>query len=334
MFAPRMIVRRPLAPLDEAERRRHKVRNVVQSALLLGGMFAIMALCGWLLFGWDGLLGIGLGGAFALFFSPRISPRMVLRLYRAQELAPERLPDVFRILTRLAERAGLARRPRLYYVPSTMLNAFAVGRADDVVIAVTDGLLRTLSLRELAGVLAHEISHVRNNDLWLMNLADLAGRITRLMALFGIVLLVMSLPLWLIGQASAPWLLVPLLLFAPQLTTLLQLALSRSREFDADLDAAGLTGDPDGLASALLKLERHQRGPWEQIFMPGYRLPEPSLLRSHPATAGRVARLEALHGTPVEEPLLLPGFIEGAPIECAWPRIVRTPRGRLVGYWY
>ena len=104
--------------------------------------------------------------------------------------------------------------------------------------------------------------------------------------------------MWLSGAAGVPWLVVPLLLFAPQNATLLQLALSRARELDADLDAAGLTGDPGGLASALAKLERYQRGAWEQILIPGRRLPEPSVLRTHPPTAERIARLEALSGAP------------------------------------
>jgi len=203
------------------------------------------------------------------------------------------------------------------------------------VIAISDGMLRSLDLRELAGVLAHEISHIRNRDLWLMSLADLIGRLTRLMTLLGLALLVVGLPLWLGAAAQLPWALLLLLLFAPQLTMLLQLALSRAREFDADLDAAGLTGDPAGLASALLKLERRQRGVWEQILMPGRRLPEPSLLRSHPPTAQRVARLEALSGRAAERPGIGAGDgpVARAPIDLAWPAIRRRPRPGIIGYW-
>lgn len=325
--------RRDLAPLDENERRRHKIRNGVQSVLLLGGMIGLLALCGWLVFGPDGLVGMGLGAALALPFSPRISPQMVLRMYRARELGPRDLPEVVDAVARLAERAGLERRPRLYYVPSAMLNAFAVGERNDAALVVTDGLLRALTLRELVGVLAHEISHVRNNDLWLMGLADVVGRLTRLMTLFGIALLILGLPMWLTGAASLPLLLIPLLLFAPQLTVLLQLALSRSREFDADLDAAGLTGDPEGLASALFKLERFQRGLWERILMPGYRLPEPSLLRTHPPTAQRVERLRAL-APRARGVAPLWDFGDAMPRRPGWPRVVATPRRRLVGFWY
>ena len=116
---------------------------------------------------------MALGAALAFAFSPQISPQLVLRLYRAREIGSRDLPEVLRVLEALAERAGLDRVPRLYYAPSTMLNAFAVGGRDDAVIAMTDGMLRALTLRELAGVLAHEVSHIRNRDLWLMNVADL-----------------------------------------------------------------------------------------------------------------------------------------------------------------
>ena len=268
---------RGLAPLDADQQRRHKLRNFVQSAILLGGMVGILTLCGWVLFGPDGILGMAIGSAIALAFSPRVSPQLVLRLYRARELSRRELPQVFAVLDRLAERAGLPEQPKLYYIPSRILNAFAVGQQRDSVIALTDGLLRNLNMRELAGVLAHETSHIRNNDLWLMGLADLVARLTRLMTLVGFLLLLLAIPLWLVGSASLPLLVIPLLLFAPQLTTLLELALSRAREFEADLDAAGLTGDPAGLASALAKLERFQRGTWEQILMPGFRFACPSL---------------------------------------------------------
>jgi heat shock protein HtpX len=331
MFAPKVGDRRGLTPLDEAQQRRHKLRNLAQSALLLGGMVVILALCGWVLFGIDGIVGMALGGALALAFSPQISPQLVLRLYRARELAPGELPEVFAVLDQLTRRAGLRHRPRLYYVPSRMLNAFAVGRPGDAVIALTDGLLRSMNLRELAGILAHETSHIRNNDLWLMSLADLIGRLTRMMSLLGGFLLIFALPMWLGGAATLPWLLIPLLLFAPQLTVLMQLALSRAREFDADLDAAGLTGDPAGLASALAKLERYQRGPWEQILLPGYRIPEPSLLRTHPPTGQRIARLQALYGRPAEP---LPGLEAMAPLRSQRSPVALAPRGRVFGYWY
>jgi heat shock protein HtpX len=326
MFVRPASAHRCLAPLNEQERRRHKLRNVLQSGVLLGGMALLLAFCGWVLVGLDGMIAIGLGAALGLLFSPRISPAMILRMYSASELQPAQLPTAFDVVERLSARAGLARRPRLYYIRSPILNALAVGHRDDAAIALTDGLLRTLSLRELAGVLAHEISHVRNNDLWLMSLADMVGRLARMMSLLGLVLLFLGLPMWLSGLQSVPMSLVATLVLAPQIALLLQLALSRAREYEADLDAAGLTGDPAGLASALLKLERHQRGLWERILLPGYRSPEPSILRTHPPTKERVARLKALHGV---EPGLAPAFArdgQGTPALPLAPNLHDLPR--------
>ena len=335
-FAPAIARRRQLAPLDPEEQRRHKLRNMAQSALLLGGMALLVAACGWILFGPAGLIGAAITVVIGLLFGPGISSRMVLRLYKARPLSPAQLPEVFRIVEYLADRAGLEHTPKLYYVPSAMTNAFAVGRQDDAVIGVTDGLLRTLNLRELTGVLAHEISHIRNNDVWLMSLADLAGRLTRVMSLFGTGLLLLSLPIWLQGGSLTSFMLIFLLMFAPQLTVLLQLALSRAREFNADLDAAGLTGDPAGLSSALAKLERQQRSPWEQIFMPGRKLPEASLLRSHPPTRERIAKLASLYRRP-DQATILTDLGLSPPTAYLHPpmsRVTDRPRGRLVGYWY
>jgi heat shock protein HtpX len=337
MFAPATPRRRRLAPLDAEEQRRHKLRNMAQSALLLGGMALLVAACGWILFGPMGLIGVGIAVLAALMFGSDFSARMVLRMYKAERLAPGQLPEVFRIIEHLADRAGLERPPALYYVPSAMMNAFAVGRREAAAIGVTDGLLRALNLRELVGVLAHEMSHIRNNDVRLMGMADLAARLTRMMSLVGAGLLLASLPIWLQGGGLVSFALIMLLMFAPQITTLLQLALSRAREFDADLDAAGLTGDPAGLASALAKLERQQRSPWEQILMPGRKLPEASLLRSHPPTKDRIARLASLYDkTPEREPALAAlGFAGPAPaFTPPMAPILTRPRARLVGYWY
>ena len=157
---------------------------------------------------------MALGAGLAFAFSPQISPQLVLRMYRAREIGRRDLPEVLQVLSTLAHRAGLKRVPRLYYVSSTMLNAFAVGGRDAAVIALTDGMLRALTLREIAGVLAHEVSHIRNRDLWLMSVADVAGRLTRLMFLFGVALVIVGLPLWLSGAGGVPLLLIPLLVFA------------------------------------------------------------------------------------------------------------------------
>src|SRR5438105_1151973 len=116
-----------LVPLDEQERLRHKRRNRVQSLLLLGGMMVLLSAGGWIVAGPDGIVWALIAGSVSLVFSPRISPKLVLSLYRARPLHPAEVPAVHAVLDRICERAGLPQVPALYYVPSRMLNAFAVG---------------------------------------------------------------------------------------------------------------------------------------------------------------------------------------------------------------
>jgi heat shock protein HtpX len=174
------------------------------------------------------------------------------------------------------------------------MNAFSVGSASSSAIALSDGLIRYLSWREMSGVLAHEISHIRNNDLRLHALADLMTRITSLFSFLGQVLLVFYLPMVLFSKTEIPLVPILLLVFAPAVSMLLQFALSRTREFDADLGAASLTGDPMGLASALKKMDHFEQSIWNLVFLPGRRNSQPSLLRTHPHTHERLERLAAL----------------------------------------
>ncbi len=309
---------------------RHKVMNLLHSALLLGGMVLLLAVCGWVVAGWEGVVWAFVAGAVGLVISPRVSPHLVLSLFGARRLGYREAPRLFDVVAAVAGRAGLPRPPDLYYVPSAALNAFAVGRRDTAAIAVTDGLLRALSLRELAGVLAHEISHIRNNDILVMGLADTVASLTRFMSLFGMMLLILNLPLTMLEQEPVPWGLALLLTAAPLAGALLQLALSRTREFDADLDAARLTGDPVGLAAALERIERVQGGFSEGLFLPGRRRSaDPSLLRTHPDTRERIRRLLEMH-----PPDPVPGEWEPMPVMLPFPVVVRRPRFRPHGFWY
>ncbi len=315
---------------DAAARRRHKRRNVLHSALLLGGMAAILWVSAWSLWGTVVAFWAMAGGLFGFLLTPGVAPGWVMRAYRARPLDRSSFPEGVAMLEALAARAGLDQVPKLHLLPSATLNAFAVGSAREAAIGITTGLLRALDGRELAGVLAHELSHVRNNDLWLMALADTMSRLTSLMATTGLLLAVVSLPLLLLGLAPVPLLTLAILVLAPTIGSLLQLALSRAREFDADLEAATLTRDPAGLASALRKLDRYQGAYWEEIVLPGRRMPEPSLLRTHPPTAERIERLLSLYGdagepvTPGPRHQVLPaGLAHAGP-----------PRYRRLGFWY
>ncbi|GMQ96109.1 MAG: zinc metalloprotease HtpX [Gammaproteobacteria bacterium] len=311
--------------------RRHRLLNGLQSLILLAAMAAILSGLGWVVAGGSGVFWALVGGAALVLLNPGFSPRLVLRMYAARALGPRQAPELHALLATLAERAGLRATPELYYVPSRMLNAFAVGTRSASAVAVTDALLRALSPRELAGVLGHEVSHVRHNDMWVMGLADLFSRLTSLFSSFGQILLLLNLPLLMFSEYRVSWTAILILVFAPTLSALMQLALSRTREYDADLGAAELTGDPRGLAMALEKMERFQGRFIEQIFFPGRRVPDPSLLRTHPPTKERIRRLLALE--PGLAPLDGPRSVAALP-RAAYPAVERRPRWHANGMWY
>lgn len=318
----------PPPRLDLAIRRSHDLRNAVHTVILIGGSASLLAFIAWTVFGWTGLVWAALLGAFGLWSMGRVSPKMVLGLYKARPLGPDELPEVHDVIQELARRAKLPSAPQLYYVPSKILNAFAVGKPEDSAIAVTDGLLRAMTMRQLAGILAHETSHIRSGDLKVMALADVLTRVTSTMAIIGLI----GIPALFGAGMDIPWLGILLLIFAPTLGGLLQLGLSRTREYDADLDGAALTGDPEGLASALETLERRQGHIWEGLF-PAGRVPSPSLLRTHPATKDRVARLLSLTGE--AQPQIVVTGARPVPGPSLVPPI-RNPRihWQRMGIWY
>lgn len=314
----------------------HKLRNQLQTALLILSLGLLCAYLAWViggaLFAWGAAAGV-----LVLYLgNPVASPQLVMSLYRGRPVRHADAPRLHALLGELSRRAGLERLPRLYYVPTRLMNAFTAGTPSDAAIAVSDGLLRHMNMRELAGVLAHEVSHIANGDTRVMAFADLVTRITGLLSLAGQLLLLVSLPLWLLTDVDVPWFPILVLLAAPTLSAIVQLALSRSREFEADRNAVELSGDPPGLASALERLDLHQRSGWARLFMPRPRIPEPSLLRSHPPTEERVRRLLELTGRgrrpgfPADRRLSAPrdplGFLgEGIPA---------PPRWHGFGLWY
>lgn len=314
----------------------HRLLNVIQSLLLLGGMGGLLLLLGYVLAGGAGALVAAGTGIFVLVLGSRVTPGFMLRLYRARPLHPQEAGGLYGIVSELARRAGLTQSPRLYYIPSPIMNAFTVGDRKAAAFGLTDGLLRRLQPRELVGVIAHEMSHVQNRDTRVMVLADAISRMTSNLSFIGQIMVFINLPLVLMGAAHISWFAIVLLLAAPTVSALLQLALSRTREFHADLGAVRLTGDPEGLASALAKMERYERGWLGTIFIPGRRQADPSLLRSHPNTEERIHRLLALEK---REDVRLGAL--AVPSEGSWlfyhdiPVVERLPRYRhVIGLWH
>lgn len=274
---------------DLLRRRRlaHQTANHQSSALAILAMMLLLAVCGWIVGGTEGMRRALQGTA------PRpdgtvISRESMYRWFGARLLSHAQVPELFAILTRVCGRAGLARMPELYCLPAPSdMNAYALGGPEHSAIVLTEGLLRGMTREEIAGILAHEVAHIRNNDTWTMSWATALRRAIDWTSLAGLALLRTRHNHGAM-RASRP--LATLLSAAPTLGQLLGLALSRVRELDADATALELTGDSRALIAALDKLERHHTGP-APMAVSAFGHDPMRLLRSHPATSERVGTL-------------------------------------------
>lgn len=285
--------------------------NTLKVGLLLVGLTALFVVIG-------GAIGGPSGAVIALVIAALMnlgtywySDRIVLASCGAQPIGPEQAPELHAMLERLSERAGIS-TPRLYLVPDSQPNAFATGRGPShAAVAVNQGLLDLLGPREVEGVLAHEIAHIKHRDTLTMTIvATIAGAIMTLVQIgqFGMLFGGLS------GQGDEedsggnPLMGLALLLIAPIAATLIQMAVSRTREYEADATAARLTGSPDGLIGALLALERGTMAIPPATATPSTAhlcIANPlsgagssilSLFQTHPPIARRVERLAALRG--------------------------------------
>src|SRR5437667_637519 len=274
--------------------------NWFRTGLLMAAIMALFGVVGAVLGGGQGMvvaLFLGLGmNLWAYWFSDS----MVLELYRAREVDASSAPQLVQIVSELTQRAGLP-MPRVYLIDETQPNAFATGRnPEHAAIAATSGILQLLSGRELRAVLAHELSHVKHRDILTSTItASIAGAISTL-AHFG---------MFFGGRDSDqrnPVLATLVLILAPIAAMLIQLAISRGREYEADRGGAELSDDPRALADALVKIDRYAKGlPLEaaeehpatahlMIINPLHGGGLSSLFSTHPPTEERVARLLAL----------------------------------------
>ena len=315
-----------MSPLLQAQ-----TRNRLHSLLMILLMGGICAWLAWFIGG--PTLAVYSAALVMLLYrlNPVASPELAMRLFRARPLAAGEAPALVQLLAELSRRAGLDQSPRLYYLPSDVMNAFTAGSPQSAAIALSDGLIRRLDWRELNGVLAHELMHLVHQDTRLMAFADLTSRLTGFLSLTGQILLLINLPLLILGQATLPWGPILLMIVAPSLSTLVQLALSRSREYEADRGAAALTGDPMGLASALNKLEWGHRGLLGRLFHPVPRIPDPSILRSHPPTEQRVHRLVEMAEEQTHDNGVPPMDIDLSHLHAPKPY---RPRWHRNGMWY
>ncbi len=269
-------------------------------------LVALLAIGGHLIGGMQGMLlfaALGLVMNFAMYW---FSDRIALLAHRAREVSPAQAPSLHRIVAQISDRAGIP-KPRVYVIPSPSPNAFATGRnPEHAVVAVTEGLMQLLGERELAGVVAHEISHVRNRDILI---STIAAAVAGLVSAAGHAI---QWSLMFAGRrddeeggsmvGALAW-----AILAPIIAMLIQLAISRSREYGADATGAALCGDPNALANALERLEDSKRVLPYQFAGPatahmfivnpmrrGGLATFMDLLSTHPPIEERVRRLRAM----------------------------------------
>ena len=277
--------------------------NWFKTTLLMAAILALFAVIGGMIGGKSGMiLALLFGGAMNVFAWWN-SDQMVLRMYNAQEVDAQSAPEFYGMVAELAQRAGLP-MPRVYVIHEEQPNAFATGRnPEHAAVAATSGIMRMLDYRELRGVMAHELAHVQHRDTLISTIsATMAGAISALA----------NFAMFFGGrdENGQPVGLLPRLaiaLLAPLAASLIQMAISRAREFEADRGGAEISGDPLALASALQKIEYYAQG----IVMPTAEAhPETAqmmiinplsggggmgdLFRTHPQTADRIERLQAM----------------------------------------
>jgi len=228
--------------------------NVFKTTILLGAMSALFLMFGEMLGGAQGMV-LGLVMAAVMNFgSYWFSDKIVLSMYSATEVGPEN--RLYSVVERLAQRAGLP-MPRVYIIPDMSPNAFATGRnPDHAAVAATEGILRILTDDELEGVIAHELAHVKHRDILTSSVAA---------TLAAAIMTVSRFALFFGGgsrdddRGSNPIALIATIILAPIAAMLIQAAISRSREYDADAGGSALAGSPNGLVSALTKIEAASR---------------------------------------------------------------------------
>jgi len=275
--------------------------NWLKTMILMAGILALFAGVGGAIGGAQGMIIAFLLGAGMNFFAYWFSDKMVLRMYNAQEVDEASSPYLYSMVKELAQRAQIP-MPRVYLIDEAQPNAFATGRnPDHAAVAATTGILQMLSARELRGVMAHELSHVKHRDILISTIsATVAGAISSL-AQFGM-LFGGSRD----GERANPIVSIVVMILAPIAAMLIQMAISRAREFEADRGGAEISGDPHALADALAKIDAYARGiPMQtaeahpetaqmMIMNPlsggGLR----GLFSTHPATEERIGRLRAM----------------------------------------
>lgn len=275
-------------------RHKHTIKNTFHSIVLLVSMALLLGGIGFLFFGITGVIWALFFWGLSSLWMPRSSPKWMLHWMGASPLQRWEAPVLYQMVEELSEQAKLNEAPQVYWLSDATPNAFVIGSKKDAYIGVTEGLLQRLNRRQLRAVLAHEISHIQKGDLYVMSVAESMYRWTSILSVFGSIGLFLAAPaLLMIGQ-PLPLLALPILLWAPSWMQKMFFALSQTREFEADRNAALLTRDPLALASALQALEQPVHSGWDLFFERRHAWKQVRTMQTHPPTQERINRLYTL----------------------------------------
>ncbi len=267
---------------------RQKWARYLQTFLLSLIMAGLLLFSGIQLFGAQGLLMLIILAVISILFFVQSGPIPIP--VNARKINDDDSPELHRILAELSTRARLAENPTLLLLRGMQMNAATIMNQNGASIILTSGLVQTLSAQELRGVLAHEIGHIKQHDLTLFYFIEILRRITSFIARFGWIMILFFFPFLYVSGIRLTLGSLLLLISLPFFSLLIQLALLRTREFSADLNAVELTGDPEGLASALQKIDYQQKR-LLSYFIPLPQNNDSSIFKTHPATEERVKRL-------------------------------------------
>ena len=269
----------------------------VKTAMLMAALTVLLVLLGSAIGGRGGMMGFFVFAVLMNVFTYWFSDNIVLAMYRAKQVSEAEAPELYNIVRNLAQKAGMP-MPKVYIIPDGSPNAFATGRdPNHAAVAATEGIMRLLTREELEGVMAHELSHVKHRDILISTIASVLAAAITMLSRFAIFFGHRD------DEDSNPFAAIIMMILAPIAAMLIQLAISRSREYLADEGGARLAGNPMGLANALRKLQKGTEAvPMDAnpatanmfIVNPFSARGVTKLFSTHPPMEERIARLEEM----------------------------------------
>lgn len=274
---------------------KRKLINFLQSLILLLSIGVLFLFTSYVLLGELGIVLVIILSVFVIVFIPKYNPNKVIDKYHGYELSYYHAPTLFELVEKLSIKSKI-KKPKIFILPTDNIIAFSTGSRENSAIALSEGIFELLNIEEIFGVLGHEISHIKNNDIWLMQFSSIISIIVVHMSMFTALLFyTMSIIFELSYPINVHYLLI-FLIFIPIILIIIQFMLSRAREYQADLDATVLTEDVKYLKNALIKINnlQYNNSITYEFLKPYSKKFEYFSFNTHPPLNKRIQQLEVL----------------------------------------